>query len=223
MVWIMTLAWSRGGVFLRHRSREEEHQEARWKIPVGGKEYRSLTRRQKAGDASRQAWERIHGGVSKGQSIAAYKHPDVDDYNVALESTHRSRVFMSGTGYVGICPLETRPGDVLFVPCGAHVPCSRRSLKKNAHIMTSLQINSMLKVSFPLLLNKTLRPSMWLSTISQSMCMLSEDRLPALVRPPDSRWRPRPGLRHAELQVRSAWGGLDGSGKFAPCRLPKAS
>ena len=39
-----------------------------------------------------------------------------------MMSMHGSRPFISEKGYVGLDPSLLRPGDVLFVPFGAHVP-----------------------------------------------------------------------------------------------------
>lgn len=53
-------------------------------------------------------------------------HPEARLPNVAytgrLRRMHDARPFLLDTGYVGMCPMETEPNDVLVVFLGGHVP-----------------------------------------------------------------------------------------------------
>ena len=107
--------------YLSHsRYSEEERGAAAWRIPVGDREKRLVGQFVRACEASRTAWERTRAWAATAQLL--HMSRDVYEYYLRMLDMPRSRVFASATGYVGICPSETRQGDVVFVPCGSPVP-----------------------------------------------------------------------------------------------------
>ena len=43
-------------------------------------------------------------------------------YGHLMDDMHNSRPFISTRGYVGLCPIESKPGDVMCILHGGHVP-----------------------------------------------------------------------------------------------------
>lgn len=39
-----------------------------------------------------------------------------------MDDMHNSRPFISTRGYVGLCPIESKPGDVMYILHGGYVP-----------------------------------------------------------------------------------------------------
>jgi hypothetical protein len=108
------------------RYSHEAKEVALWKIPIGDKEYATqLLQRTRASDSSRNAYELIKNTLDPNKSrysFTKYFRPGVISYMNMARSMHRSRPFISATGYVGLCPSETQKEDTIFVPWGGHVP-----------------------------------------------------------------------------------------------------
>jgi hypothetical protein len=108
------------------RYSHEEKEVALWKIPIGDKECNQLLQITHASDSSRDAYELIKNTLDSNKSRYSFTkyipRPGTISYMSMARSMHRSRPFISATGYVGLCPSETRKEDVIFVPWGGHVP-----------------------------------------------------------------------------------------------------
>jgi hypothetical protein len=114
---------------LLSRSAKYDHEAkeaALWKIPIGDKEYSQLNQITRASDISRDSYELMKNALDPNKSrysLAKYlPRPGVFSYMQIAHMMDCSRLFISATGYVGLCPSETRKGDAIFVPYGGHVP-----------------------------------------------------------------------------------------------------
>jgi hypothetical protein len=127
--------WDRFGLrfrelqeFLSRSTRygHEAKEMALWKIPIGDKEYTQLWAKTQASDSSRDAYELMKNTLDSNKSRYSltkyFLRSGVISYMTIARSMHRSRLFISATGHVGLCPSETRKEDVIFVPWGGHVP-----------------------------------------------------------------------------------------------------
>lgn len=100
---------------------------AKWRLPVGDIEHMGITSQlQRAGEESaatkigyvvmRLAVENQETGEIQ-RNLQAYAH-----YLIQMTRMHDSRPFISEHGYVGLCPMEARPGDSVTIFLGVRVP-----------------------------------------------------------------------------------------------------
>lgn len=104
-----------------------QKEEAKWRLPVGDIEHMGITSQlQRAGEESaatkigyvvmRLAVEDPTTGEIQ-RNLQAYAH-----YLIQMTRMHDSRPFISEHGYVGLCPIEARPGDSVTIFLGVRVP-----------------------------------------------------------------------------------------------------
>lgn len=106
----------------------QDKMEATWRIPIGDRELNSDSGQwQRAtSERSKGMHQRIaaaQGATLKGDDIAG-----TSSYQSIMQGTHDAKPFLLKGGkqgldnYVGLCPGETRPGDVVAILFGATVP-----------------------------------------------------------------------------------------------------
>lgn len=134
--------WNRIGLRFRElekllsrctRYDHEAKEAASWKIPIGDKEYSQLYQITRASDSSRDAYELMKNTLDPNKwkfGFGYFRRKGIVEYMTMAHTMHRSRLFISATGYVGLCPSETQKGDAIFVPCGGHVPYIIRPKRK---------------------------------------------------------------------------------------------
>lgn len=109
----------------RYNSTQKE--EAEWRLPVGDLHVNNLTHQLTRAPAD--SYMRIGYKVMR---MLANEEATPRDllwdrqshacYVSQMDRTHDSRPLLSVSGYVGICPLEARPGDAIVIIMGARVP-----------------------------------------------------------------------------------------------------
>lgn len=95
---------------------------AMWRIPIGDKERGTMSLTQRATIASYYAYLELKRVVTSPKSANGYRGHNFSSYMSMMQSMHDSRPFLSASGYVGLCPSQAKPDDLIFIPLGAPVP-----------------------------------------------------------------------------------------------------
>jgi Heterokaryon incompatibility protein (HET) len=107
---------------------EEQRMDCEWRVPIGDLAGRGMAR---ATIKARDGWFIMRKMTSidddaREEYIRQLKGSTALDhygrYQGRMERMHDSRAFTSHDGYVGMCPMEAEPGDVICTLLGAQVP-----------------------------------------------------------------------------------------------------
>ncbi|KAM5349156.1 hypothetical protein ACJ41O_008979 [Fusarium nematophilum] len=97
-------------------------EEGKWRIPIGDKELGELATHVRATELSHSGWLAMRQAMQTSNPGKTCSGPGSVSYLSMMNYMHGSRPFISETGYVGLCPRDADPGDVIIVPSGGHVP-----------------------------------------------------------------------------------------------------
>lgn len=113
---------------------------ALWRLPIGDIQLtRSLNQVQRAFSVSGliMGYRHLRRMIDEGEAV--FFQADILDvhfsatYMAQMRRMYDSRPFVSTRGYVGICPMETQPGDVITIIKAARVPYILRKEKGVEH------------------------------------------------------------------------------------------
>jgi hypothetical protein len=122
-------------LFLSHSMKYTSHErnEASWRIPIGDLERVDFDHDTiRATNCSFEAYSDIKTYLA--QSINPVK---MDKkyllYILHMTGVPNTKPFLSIEGYVGLCPSEAQPDDIIFIPLGAQMPYVVRKLPGGNH------------------------------------------------------------------------------------------
>lgn len=114
-----------------------QKEEASWRIPVGDTAISTVTSQMERAPAvsymktGEHVLRLVAEGKAMPEDVQADRQPHAS-YMCQMERMHDSRPFLSKSGYVGMCPMESQVGDSLVIFMGARVPyVIRRSTKRD--------------------------------------------------------------------------------------------
>jgi hypothetical protein len=103
-------------------SNREYNDDAIWRIPIGDKETNEWGQFGRASSTFEEASQQMINEIQSNNPGKGYRGPAFAAYQNMMLSMHGSTPFISFNGYVGLCPDNAEPNDVIYVPDGAHVP-----------------------------------------------------------------------------------------------------
>jgi hypothetical protein len=106
----------------------QAREEAAWRIPIGEKEFGPLGIVRKATEASATGMKHL-ANASRPSIFGPPVGIQAVSYMGMMGTMYDSRPFISNSGYVGLCAGEAGPGDIIFIPLGAHVPYMLREVR----------------------------------------------------------------------------------------------
>ncbi|KAJ4138685.1 hypothetical protein NW768_002539 [Fusarium equiseti] len=121
---------------LSHGPTEARKVEARWRVPIGdlyktddGDEHRAtpdLARSYNRCVQELKLFYQMTLGEDGLQDIQDWETPQDEESKINYDGNMRKmegkRPFLTGMGYLGMGPVEGKPGDVVVVFCGGHIP-----------------------------------------------------------------------------------------------------
>lgn len=111
----------------------EQSKEAAWRIPIADQEFDALGIPQRATSKSPKSCHDMRAYICN-PSI----NPKVwgaFTYMEAMKDVHDARPFLSESGYVGLCPDTSEPGDEIHIPLGLHVPIVVRQVENGLYTL----------------------------------------------------------------------------------------
>ncbi|KAK7419749.1 hypothetical protein QQX98_003121 [Neonectria punicea] len=107
----------------KSRYPEEQRTDAAWRIPIGDKEFQdSNPYFVRATQRSEKQFQALTSRTMDSDMMAA-----TYSYQACMGYNFMAKPILSGTGYVGICPSEVEPGDLVVLLFGASTPFVLRS------------------------------------------------------------------------------------------------
>ncbi|KAH7304665.1 heterokaryon incompatibility protein-domain-containing protein [Stachybotrys elegans] len=103
----------------------EQKAEALWRIPVADKEMNRFGQITRATDMTKQEICNLQQSIESGSPLAYFTGATSSSMNMLL-ALFGSRVLTTPKGYVGLCHINTKAGDTIFIPNGSHCPYAIR-------------------------------------------------------------------------------------------------
>ncbi|KAF5012918.1 hypothetical protein FDECE_1052 [Fusarium decemcellulare] len=110
------------------RYSEEQARDALWRIPVADKEMNKFSQIMRATEETHRSMDDFEASIMSSSPSHLFDAIGKTSCINMMLSLYGSRILYSKTGYVGLCHINTRVGDKIFVPSGAHCPYTIRPI-----------------------------------------------------------------------------------------------